>query len=390
MSSAIVRPEFYEGEILPAADLVGAVDYARGQLARHERYLHTWGIAAGLVLNGQSETDASGNNYQNVSLSGGVAIDGNGRELVVPAAIQLDPNQFQMQVAPQAGIWYPVYLSGSDQAAPASSALMGACNSSQSSSTQEQASVSFGTPGSELSLATQTASAFSDGAGEGGWLILVGYVQCTTAGNLFSNCSSQAVDGNPAPTYVGVNASQVVSNSGSLLLATHPPGFSDPNTVMGMQIQEASSGGQLVFGPLNPAGTVSPALLTVNSAGDLIVTGQISGAVAPGSVQVQSGIAFDGMTLPMPIGVDPSAVAAGQVTVHTHVSVHYENLQPPVTTMTYPIAVPLECRIDPITFQVYCRLQWFDLNAAAAPLVAPAACDYTVIVAVPASSGSGS
>jgi hypothetical protein len=390
MSSAIVRPEFYEGEILPAADLVGAVDYARGQLARHERYLHTWGIAAGLVLSGQSETDASGNNYQNVSLSAGVAVDGNGRELVVPAAIQLDPNQFQMQVAPQPGIWYPVYLSGSDQAAPASSALMGACNSSQSSSTQEQAAISFGTPGSELSLATQTASAFSDGAGDGGWLILVGYVQCSTAGTQFLECSTNLGDGSPVPNHVGVNASEVVSGSGSLLLATHPPGFSGSNPVMGMQIQEASSGPQLVFGQLNAAGSVSPALLTVTSAGDLIVPGKISGAVAPGSVQVQSGIAFDGMTLPLPIGVDPGAVAAGQATVHTHVSVHYESLQPPVTTMTNPIAVPLECRVDPTTFQVYCRLQWFDLSAVAAPLIAPAACDYTVIVAVPASSGSGS
>jgi hypothetical protein len=390
MSSAIVRPEFYEGEILPAADLVGAVDYARGQLARHERYLHSWGIAAGLVLSGQSATDANGNNYQIVSLSAGVAVDGSGRELVVPAAIQLDPNQFQMQVAPQGGIWYPVYLSGSDQAAPASSALMGACNSSQSSSTQEQAAVSFGTPGSELSLATQTASAFSDGAGDGGWLILVGYVLCNAAGTLFSACSSQSQGGGPAPNYVGVNASQVISESGSLLLATHPAGFSGANPVMGMQIQEANNSAQLVFGQLNAAGAVAPALLTVTSAGDLIVTGQISGAVAPGSAQVQSGIAFDGMTLPMPIGVDPGAVAAGQVTVHTHVSVHYENLQPPVATMTNPIAVPLECRVDPTTFQVYCRLQWFDLSAVAAPLIAPAACDYTVIVAVPASSGSGS
>jgi hypothetical protein len=389
MSSAIVRPEFYEGEILPAADLVGAVDYARGQLARHERYLHTWGIAAGLVLSGQSETDASGNNYQNVSLSAGVAVDGSGRELVVPAAIQLDPNQFQTQVAPHAGIWYPVYLSGSDQAAPASSALMGACNSSQSSSTQEQASVSFGTPGSELSLATQTASAFSDGAGEGGWLILVGYVQCNPTISLFTACSSQSQGGGPAPNYVGVNASQVISESGSLLLATHPAGFSGTNPVMGMQIQEASSGPQLVFGQLNAAGSVSPALLTVTSAGDLIVTGQISGAVAPGSVQVQSGIAFDGMTLPLPIGVDSGAVAAGQVTVHTHLSVHYGGLHPPNATHVLP--VPLDCWADPATLLIHCRLKWYDPSSmGTAPMVGPGLCDYTVVVAVPASSGGGS
>ncbi len=40
MSDTVVRPTFYEGEILPAADLIATVDSSRAQLARHERYVH--------------------------------------------------------------------------------------------------------------------------------------------------------------------------------------------------------------------------------------------------------------------------------------------------------------------------------------------------------------
>ena len=44
------RPAFFEGQILAAADLTSAVDYGRAQAARHDRYLHAWGIAEGLEL----------------------------------------------------------------------------------------------------------------------------------------------------------------------------------------------------------------------------------------------------------------------------------------------------------------------------------------------------
>ena len=52
------RPAFFEGQILAAADLTSAVDYGRGQAARHERYLHDWGIAEGLELT--TAPDSSG------------------------------------------------------------------------------------------------------------------------------------------------------------------------------------------------------------------------------------------------------------------------------------------------------------------------------------------
>lgn len=48
MTAPVARPGFFEGEVLPAADLTATVDYAREQLARHARYAHSWEIVSGL------------------------------------------------------------------------------------------------------------------------------------------------------------------------------------------------------------------------------------------------------------------------------------------------------------------------------------------------------
>jgi hypothetical protein len=196
---------------------------------------------------------------------------------------------------------------------------------------------------------------------------------------------SGAADVNPITgvgrQYVGVNAAEVVSSSGSLLLATHPATFKGQNSIMAVRIQEAPNDGQLVFGKLNPDGTIAP-VLTVKSTGEVIATGQISGAVKPGSVQVQSGVAFDGMTLPLPLGIDPADVAAGRVTLHIHVSLRMDQVQTP-----HQYFLPYECFVDTSTRRVHCRVQQWDL-AVAVPVPGPvlaSGCDYMVIAAVPAS-----
>jgi hypothetical protein len=373
MSATIARPTFYEGEILPAADLGASVDYARNQMARHERYLHSWGIATGLDL-----TFANGA----ATLSAGVAIDGTGREIVVPADIQLDFTTFDVYVETDSNTWYPVFLTGMDQPVSPSSNLTGACGNSQSTSTQEVYQVTFGSPGSELQ-APGTSPALTDppdGTGSGVWQVLVGFVQ--VANNAFS--AAQSVISGNGPQYVGVNAAQVISPSGSLLLATGPAAPAGSNPVMAVQITE-SPNPQLIFGQLGANGQITTRALTVAANGDVTAAGQISGAVTPGSMQVQSGIAFDGMTLPLPIGIDPTDVAAGKVTVHTLVSVHYESQSPP----NLILAIPVECRVDASTRQVHCKV--IDITAGPPFInIMPAWCDYLVIVAVPASSGGGS
>src|SRR2546430_15504766 len=57
------RPRYFEGQVLAAADLTAAVDYARNRAARHDRYLHDWGIAEGLALSTEPMTDPDGGSF---------------------------------------------------------------------------------------------------------------------------------------------------------------------------------------------------------------------------------------------------------------------------------------------------------------------------------------
>ena len=375
MTNPIARPTFYEGEILPAADLGATVDYARNQMARHARNAHSWGIVTGLNL-------SFANNA--VTLSAGIAIDGTGREVVVPANVPLDPTTFLADVFPQTDLstLYPVFLNGVDQTAPASSNLTGACGTSQSTSMTETYNYSFGSPGSELQVSQQTAPGITDapdGGTSGSWLILLGFVTWDGTSQ-FTNVFNYNPGSQVGPQYVGVNASEVISSSGSLLLATHPPSAPGSNPVMGMELQENANGGQLIFGKLGANGAIAAPAMKVDASGNVTVTGQFKSVVQPGSIQVQSGVAFDGMILPLPVGVDSTNVSTANV--YMQISVHYENLTAP-SGLTIPVAFPLQCTVDSSTRLVNCQLSWWDASAwASPPTNAPAPCDYIVIVAL--------
>jgi hypothetical protein len=114
MNSSIERPLFYEGEILGAADLTTGAEYLRGQVARHERHLHLWGIAFGLFLKGEDKQTDTGATYQDVTLAAGSAIDGTGRETVVAEDKQLPDDVFDQSNVATTDIkaWYPVFLMG--------------------------------------------------------------------------------------------------------------------------------------------------------------------------------------------------------------------------------------------------------------------------------------
>src|SRR5437868_2619651 len=117
MSDVIERASFFEGQILGAADLQATVDHAVGQMARHERYLHLWGIASGLTLDKQDRSTAGTPPapYVEVTIKSGIAIDGTGREVVVAQDTPLGEAEFdQENVAVGAGKddWFPVFLIG--------------------------------------------------------------------------------------------------------------------------------------------------------------------------------------------------------------------------------------------------------------------------------------
>lgn len=80
-----VRPFYYDGQYLGAADMQAAVSYARGGQARHALGAHVWGIALGFEL---VERALTGDDVELV-LTPGVAWDGYGRTLVAPAPQRL-------------------------------------------------------------------------------------------------------------------------------------------------------------------------------------------------------------------------------------------------------------------------------------------------------------
>ena len=61
MSTAISRPVFSENQVLSAADVNAIVAHARDSRQRHDRHLHSWGIAYGLMLEAAARSDPSGN-----------------------------------------------------------------------------------------------------------------------------------------------------------------------------------------------------------------------------------------------------------------------------------------------------------------------------------------
>jgi hypothetical protein len=382
MADPIARPTFYEGEILPAADLIAAVDYARNQTARHDRYLHRWGIVDGLALQGKQTATASGQKYTAVTLTAGIAIDGYGRELVLPADQAVDASGLASVVSPQSGVWYPVFLQGRDQAATPSASPANVCAATSPTQVQEIAEIGFGPAGSQLNPDQQGSPALTDppddGVSVGPWRILLGYVQWDPVTREFADVGDEPAGTGVARRYIGVTAATVVSPGGSVRLSTHPVGFTGATDgpILALELHETNNG-ELVFGKQNTDGSLAQ-LLTVSASGDVTAAGKLMGAVTPGSAQVQSGQAFDGVVLPLPVGVDPTkALLHFQITPRLDLAA-----PPPGVGPMFPI--PLECRVDPATREAHCRVQWWDMSVTppVSGLVLPAPFEYLVIAAV--------
>src|SRR5688500_16221366 len=86
MATTIERPIYFEGQILGANDLQRSLDYSRDENARHERYLHSWGIADGLDVTKQGD---------DFVLQPGFAIDSSGAPIVVSDPVILDKQQLR-------------------------------------------------------------------------------------------------------------------------------------------------------------------------------------------------------------------------------------------------------------------------------------------------------
>ncbi|MEV6345892.1 hypothetical protein [Actinoplanes sp. NPDC051851] len=364
------RPVYYEAQILAAADLTAAVEHARDHAARHDRHLHDWGIAAGLGLSVQptGEDDAV-----TVTLQPGVAIDGTGREVVVPGAVTLSEAQFAESVGSGSadGASHPVFLSGLDRAPVAGSFL----DDGQADRVDESYQLRFRRAGDERLVTEQQAPESAAGPGDGTdpWLILIGYV--TWRAGHFTGLGTA---GSVPVRFAGVRADTVAARSGTLALRARP------EPAQGGAVLTVADTSGLVFGRYLADGSVDP-LLTVTPDGDLTVRGT-GAAQRPGATAVVSGVATDGTILPLPAGVDPAKVTSGTTVLHVTVTPHTDGTPPSADGVWLPGQV--ECGVDDAR-RVRCRTRWLRIDTDARTWRdLPGAASFTVI-ATAAEQGSG-
>jgi hypothetical protein len=370
MPELVSRPTFYEGQILAPEDLNGTLDYTRVGLAQHERYLHTPGIATGLELVPEARvTPAEGLPFVAVTCTPGIAVDLTGRQIVVPGPQPLNEGLFGL-LNPDADLaeWFPVFLVGLDEEAPPAASLGGACDTTASSRVSEAFEITFGRVGEEQLLADEKPPGVGEGpggaAGERRAKVLLGFVRWDDSISKIVEVSPRPED--TGPTYAGVAADMVQARGGELTLRARRATESGKPAV----VVTEQDGGQLRFGLQDAAGRVKP-VFRVTSAGDVIADGKVRGEL-PSGVHVESGIATDGVVLPLPKEIKPEQVERGQVVVHVHVTPRFDDLA--------GFNIPLVCTAE--DRRVHCQFLNFQTGARL-----PGRCDYTVLAVVSAEEG---
>ena len=144
----------------------------------------------------------------------------------------------------------------------------------------------------------------------GGWCC-----SATSGGPTGTSPPSTTVARGVGPRYAGVRADTVAARSDTLSLRTQPRS-QEGKPALVLSGEDPPS---LVFGLYQGSGSVSP-LMTVAANGNLTIAGSFSGRISAGSVLATSGTATDGMLLPLPAGVAPEEVADGRVALHVYVT----------------------------------------------------------------------
>ncbi len=386
MGTPIARPVFAENQILSAADVNAIVSHARGSRARHDRFLHSWGVADGLQLQAQPRTDTT-TSYVEVTLLPGMAIDGAGREIVVTESVRVSEDAFdQLNIVDSANDprvhFYPVFLAGRDaQPGAAAGKRLSLCQDNAATRVQESFRITFGSLGSAAELDRQQVPDpdAPAGSGQSPWMILLGFVSWD--GTHFVEVRDN-FDG-IARRYVGVRGGEVIGLGDSLTLRSAERTVADKAAL----VIDNTAGGQMRFGLHDSQGNVVP-VFTVNAQGDVIAEGKILGAIA-GGVQVESGIITDGLEVPLPAGITQAQVDAGEASLQIQVRPRFQQPAslPTLAAGEYWLMQPLDCRVE--GRRVVCLVRWEAAAAAPpAPLVLPGVCDYVVMGFVKPAEGS--
>lgn len=378
MSERIARPSFYEGQVLRAADLDLGLEYARGTMARHERYLHTRGIATGLELTVDESTG-----LLQVRLSAGMAVDAAGRQIVVDREETLAPEVMESQgvlrdadtdstLTQEQRPWHPVFLTGADESSSLPAFARGCGSGTQPSRLDEAYRIDFGLPGETDDEPASVA--VSDGPdATPSPRVLIGFVQWDGTSN-FGDAKAAPKKGLAAP-YAGVRADEVVARSGTLVLRADQGRTRDKKPAL---VFDGEDGGEMRFGLQDARGDVTT-VFSVNAAGDVFVGGVIKSPFA-NDLWVESGTISDGMTIPLPAGVTQEKVDAGEIVLHVVVTPRRvaELLPPGATTVGPHLKEPFECRVS--GRRVFVRERWFDFTASPPTTTTmPAACDYVIV-----------
>jgi hypothetical protein len=358
------RAVFFDGQYITADDLTIVVDHDQEHVARHSRLLHDWGIADGLTLDKKT---SGGSPY--VEVQKGMAVDGTGREVIVPLATRLSESLFKQinGASTQAGAWYPVFLRGKDGPAAQAAATPAACGANgQPTRVDETFEITFGHIG-DASL-EQPAPDVTAGPGPYGqtlWNILLGFVQWD--GQHFTDTSDTA-DG-VSRQYAGVRAASVAAAGGGTLELR--PDLTRQAGNIGLAL--GGTPPVLKFGVYKTDGTIDPQV-TIDAAGNVDAKGTVSGKLQAGQPVVQSGIATNGMILQLPVGITQAQVDSGQAVLHIHVTPHDPG---PSAPTGHPIGpVIQQCHVDSAR-RVGCVLSWFDHSGGEKSLPAPV--DYLLI-----------
>ena len=404
MSDSIQRPVFNDGQILNAADLGASVDYARDQLARHERYLHSWGIAYGFDFKKAPKTDAStGKGYVEVTVTAGLAIDGRGREVVLTVDQLLDPVTFStahVYDPASKDPWYPVYVRGLLPQLVTQTSLTGACGgANQATRETEDVQFTFLAPGPLNNSTAPYTSTPAPGdptdppKNVRAWDILIGFVQWDGTSQ-FKDARAYN-DAGITRRLAGVQANRVEARDGSLILQT-----SNTAATRLMVVVKEKAGdipGSMTFGADDGNGGVTN-FLQIDDKGDLSIKGkfQSGSSLAPGAVSIQSGLATDGVILPLPAGVSEADVTGNKVVLHIQVEPVLPTLpmvNATTTILPSPLAaLPLQCHVDGDR-RVNCFIRSLMSIASSGNQVltfvdTPGMCRYTLIATKPALGGS--
>ncbi len=107
--NSITRVNYFEGQFLRTQDFTEEQDYHVAMRRRHNISHHTWGIVSGLEI-----VEVEGNFY----VQPGMAVDGYGRELILPQKQALSSTAFKDKASTELDVWLVYGLKSLDKLPP--------------------------------------------------------------------------------------------------------------------------------------------------------------------------------------------------------------------------------------------------------------------------------